>query len=48
MKPCKKAISASKNENIQVTGNPILVSPLDCRVRINHEPDGLLNGDIQS
>ena len=22
--------------------------PIDCRVRINHEPDGLLDGDIQS
>ena len=27
---------------------PYSYSPIDCSVRINHEPDGLLNGDIQS
>ena len=41
-------ISASKSENMQVTWNTILISPIDCSVRINHAPDGLLNGDIQS
>ena len=33
---------------MQVTGNTILISPIDCSVRISHEPDGLLNCDIQS
>ena len=43
---------------MQVTGNTILIPPpppqkkkkkkKNSNVRINHEPDGLLNGDIQS
>ena len=39
-----------KSENMQVTGNTVLISPIDCysSVRINHEPYGLLNGDIES
>ena len=38
-----KSIKCTKN--MQVTRNTILISPIDCSVRINHEPDGLSNGD---
>ena len=37
-----------KTVKIYVTRNTILIFPIDCSVRINHEPNGLLNGDIQS
>ena len=37
------------SESIQVMEFPILISPIDCSVRIRHEIyNGLLNGDIQS
>ena len=40
-------LSASKSDNMQVTSNTIIISPIGCSVRVNHEPDGLLNGNIQ-
>ena len=44
MKPWKTCTStslcsASNSDNMRVT---ILISPIDCRVRIHHEPNGLL------
>ena len=44
----KHQLRASKSENMQVIGNTMFISPIDCSVRISHEPDGLLSGDIQS
>ena len=44
----KALLSASKSENMQVTGNTILIFLIDCSVITNRPPDGLLNGDIQS
>ena len=42
-----KKTALQKTETMQVTGNTILISPLlDCIVRINHEPDDLLNADM--
>ena len=37
-----------RSENRQVTGFIILMSPMDCCVRINHKSDGSFNGDLQS
>ena len=31
---------------MQVTRNTILISPIDYSVRMNNEPDGLLNADL--
>ena len=48
----KASLSASNIErsvNKQVTECTILISPIDCRVTMNHyRSDGLFNGDIQS
>ena len=45
----KALLSASKNENMQV---PLEIlypfASIHCSAGINHEPDGLSNGDIQS
>ena len=35
----KASLSASKSDSRQVTGLTILISPIDCCVRINDEPD---------
>ena len=41
-------IMLQKSESRQVIRFAMLISPIECGVTINHKPDGLFNGNIQS
>ena len=47
---CKNEALKNCNSKVKICNWPEIPYsiPIDCGVRINHEPDGLLNGDIQS